>query len=85
MIDEIFVLYENSGKYFKTYNQAYFNSKKPFAKKVINYIHTPTFTPHRRVSELEQYHRNYLENHFDCTYLNLSSKILSKQLSFLGE
>ena len=28
LVDEIFLLYENSGKYFKSYDDAYYNSKK---------------------------------------------------------
>lgn len=80
MIDEIFVIYENSGKCFSSYNSAYFNSKNPGCDRQVYYIFTPTMQRFKRVSELENACRQYLLNSYDCDYIDIISKIRTKQL-----
>lgn len=85
MIDEIFVLYENSGEIFPTYNKAYFNSKKPFKKKQVYYIFTPTMTRYKRVGELENAYRRYFLNRIGCEYFDIKNKFGVSQLKLIGE
>lgn len=83
-VDEIYVLYKNSDKFFKTYSQAYFNSKQPFAKKQIFYVFTPTMQECLKVSELESIAKNYFLQTADCDFFDIVNKFSSKQLK-LGE
>lgn len=80
MIDEIFVLYENSGKYFNSYNNAYFNSKNAGCDRQVYYVFTPTMQKFKRVYELENACREYLRNCYDCDYLDIITKVRTKQL-----
>lgn len=70
-VDEIFILYENSEKYFKSYDEAYFNSKKPFQQKSVYYVFTPTMQKYKRVCELEKCCRDYFNKVADCDYLDI--------------
>lgn len=84
-IDEIFLLFENSGKYFKSYDDAFYNSKKPFQEKRVYYVFTPTMQKFKRVGEIERCARNYFRNTVDCDFYNIFTGEGSKQLSFIGE
>ena len=84
-IDDIFLLYENSDKYFKTYDEAYYNSKKPFQKKLVYYVFTPTMQKFKRVNELENCARKYFNKTVDCDFYDIFTKQGSKQLKFIGD
>lgn len=84
-IDEIFILYENSEKYFGTYEKAYFNSLKPFQKKGVKYIFTPTMQSCKNVSELENVARKYFNKAYDLDYLDIITGQGTKQLKLIGE
>lgn len=84
-VDEIFVLYENSDKYFRTYEQAYFNSKKPFQCKTVYYVFTPTMLKYKRVCEFEKACRDYFNRTADCDYLDIITGQSFKQLKLFKE
>lgn len=84
-IDNIFLLYENSEKYFTSYDAAYFNSKKPFQQKTVYYVFTPTMQRFKRVCELENASRKYFQKTVDCDFYNIFTKTGSKQLKLIGE
>lgn len=84
-LDEIYVLYENSGKYFKSYDEAYYNSKKPFMLKGVNYVFTPTMQKFKRVCELENACRSYFNRIADCDYLNVITGQSNKQIKLFME
>lgn len=84
-VDRIFILYENSGKYFKSYEEAYFNTKKPFAQKTVNYVFTPTMCKYRRVSELESASKEYFNRVSGCDFYDIVHRVGTKQLNLLGE
>ena len=84
-VDEIFLLYENSGKYFKSYDDAYYNTKKPCQEKTVYYVFTPTMVKFKRVGELERHARNYFNKTTDCDFYNIFTKQGSKQLKIIGE
>lgn len=84
-LDEIFLLYENSGKYFKSYEDAYFNSKKPFQEKRVYYVFTPTMQRFKRVGEIERASQNYFRKNADCDFYNIFTGEGSKQLKLIGE
>ena len=79
-VDEIFVLYKNSEKYFSTYEQAYFNSRRPGMSKHIFYVFTPTMQQCKRVCELEKLCRDYFNKTADCDYLDIITGVSIKQL-----
>ena len=83
-VDEIFLMYENSEKYFKSYEEAYFNSKKPFQQKQVYYVFTPTMQKFKRVCELEKAVRDYFKNTVDCDYFDIFRHVGSKQLKLEG-
>lgn len=70
-VDDIFILYENSEKHFKSYDEAYYNSKKPFQQKIVYYVFTPTMQKFKRVCELEKCCRDYFRKTADCDYLDI--------------
>lgn len=82
-IDNIFLLYKNSDKFFPTYEQAYFNSKKVGSDKKVYYVFTPTMQEFTRVSEIENCCRKYFNANFDCDYLDIIHNTSFKQLSIL--
>lgn len=84
-LDSIFVLYENSGKYFKSYEEAYFNSKKPCMQKQVFYVFTPTMQKFKRVCEIENASIKYFNRVADCDFFNIFTKEGSKQLKLIGE
>lgn len=84
-IDEIFLLFENSGKYFKSYDEAFNNSRKPFQEKQVFYVFTPTMQRFKRVGEIERACRNYFNKAVDCDFYNIFTGEGSKQLKFIGE
>ena len=84
-VDEIFVLYKNGEKYFKSYEEAYFNSKKPFMPKGVFYVFTPTMQEYKRVCELENAVRKYFNRVADCDFYDIISKQSFKQLRLIGE
>lgn len=84
-VDEIFVLYENSEKYFKSYIDAFHNSQKPMQEKQIYYVFTPTMQKSKRVSEFERIARNYFNKTVDCDFYDIFRKKGSKQLNLIGE
>lgn len=85
MIDNICVLFFNSNKYFNSYNEAYFNSKKPGCDKTIYYVFTPTMQRYKRVCELENAYRKYFQKHFSCTYFDFKNKEMVNQLNLFKE
>lgn len=84
-IDNIFLLFENTGKYFPTYEQAYFNSKKPMMDKTVKYVFTPTMCSFKRVGEIERHAREYFNRVADCDFYDIFRKEGSKQLKIIGE
>lgn len=79
-IDEVFILFKNSGKYFSTYEEAFKNGKyKPGQEKQVYYVFTPTMQEVKRVSELENVARKYFNKTFDCDYFDIFRKQLVKQ------
>lgn len=86
MIDEIFVLFENSGKYFPDYNSAYFYGRNlPVSNRTVKYVFTPTMVSYKTVKELENAYRQYMNHTTGCDYFNLFTKEGSKQLKLIGE
>lgn len=84
-IDNIFLLYENSGKHFNSYEQAYFNSKKIGSDKQVYYVFTPTMQKFKRVCEIENACKKYFNNVADCDYLNIITGDSVKQLKLIKE
>lgn len=84
-VDEIFVLYKNSGKYFKSYEEAYFNSRKPCMNKQVYYVFTPTMLEYKRVGELENASRKYFNKVADCDFYDIVHRQSFKQLRLIGE
>lgn len=81
-LDDIYVCFENNGKFFRNYNLAYYNSKHSTCKRV-NYVFTPTMQICKNVGELERVSRLYFSN-FDCDYIDLVNKQYIKQTSLLN-
>lgn len=84
-VDNIFLLYCNSDKYFPSYEAAYFNSKKPLQSKQVFYVFTPTMQRFKRVCELENAARKYFNKVCDCDYFDIFTKKGIKQLNLIGE
>lgn len=84
-VDNIFILYENSSKIFKSYSEAYFNSKQPFQDKRVFYVFTPTMQRFQRVCEIEKACRDYFINVADCDYFDIITGVYSKQLKLIEE
>lgn len=85
LVDEIFLLYENSEKYFKSYYDAYCNSKKPMQQKQIYYVFTPTMQKFKRVCEIEKCCRDYFKNTTDCDFFDIFRGTGSSQLKLFKE
>lgn len=85
MIDDILVIYENSGKYFGSYNTAYMNSRRSGADKKVYYVFTPTMQRCRRVCELQNIYNRYFKKHFSCTYFDFSNKTMVEQLNIFKD
>lgn len=85
MIDNIFVIYKNSDKFFPTYDDAWKNSRKPFQQKQVYYVFTPTMQECKRVSELENLYRKYFNKTVDCDFYDIINKKGTKQLKLIGE
>lgn len=77
-LDDIYITYENNGKYFKDYKSAYYNSKHCSCKRV-NYVFTPTETLCKNVGELLTTARKYFAN-FDCDYVDIVNKKCIEQI-----
>lgn len=84
-VDNLFLLYENSGKFFNSYNDAYYNSLKPMMLKQIYYVFTPTMQKFKRVCEIEKCCRDYFKNHTDCDYFDIFRNVGTKQLNIFEE
>lgn len=84
-VDEIFILYENSDKYFKSYDDAYYNSKKPLQQKTVYYVFTPTMQRCKRVCELEKLCRDYFNKAYDCDYLDIITGQAITQMKLFKE
>lgn len=84
-VDDIFVVYMNSNKAFKSYDEAYFNSKKPCMDKTVYYVFTPTMQRFKRVCELEKACRDYFQKVADCDYLDIITGQAYTQLKLIKE
>lgn len=84
-VDNIFILYENSEKLFNSYDEAYFNSKKPFQLKSVYYVFTPTMQKFKRVCELEKACRDYFRKTADCDYLDIITGQCITQMKLFKE
>lgn len=85
MIDDIFVLFENSGKYFSSYKYAYLNSLNAGSNKQVYYVFTPTMQRCKRVCELENLYRKYFRENYDCSYFDMKTKTMVNQLNIFKE
>lgn len=79
-IDSIYILYENSGKYFNTYTEAYYNGKNKGYEKNVYYVFTPTMHRFSNTRELYDHSVVFFRNKYDADYLDLISRTLHKQL-----
>ena len=84
MLDNIYVLFENAGKYFNSYEEAWKNHYISHVKHV-NYVFTPTMQHCRKVSELEHIARVYFNKSFGLDYINVLNSFGYKQLNIIGE
>ena len=84
MLDEIYVLYENAGKYFNSYEVAWKNHYNSHIKKV-RYCFTPTMQLCKNVSELEHIARTYFNKSFGLDYIDVLKNSGYKQLKIIGE
>lgn len=84
MLDDIYVLYENAGKFFPTYNDAWKNTYTSHSKTV-RYCFTPTMQLCKRVSELENVARKYFNRSYGLDYMNVFTGEGHKQLKIIGE
>lgn len=84
-VDRIFILYENSGKYFKSYAEAYFNTRKPRAQKTVYYVFTPTMCKYKTVSDLENASKDYFNRIVGCDFYDIFHRVGTKQLNFLED
>lgn len=81
-LDDIYVLFENNGEYFNSYDKAYYNSKLSSCKKV-NYVFTPTMQKCPRVNELYRVARNFFKEQFGCDYYDIRQHQCFTQLSLM--
>ena len=84
MLDNIYLLFENNGKYFGSYDEAWKNHYKSNVKKV-RYCFTPTMQLFNRVNELEKHARDYFNKSVGLDYINVISGEGYKQIKFIGE
>ena len=84
MLDDIYILFENDGKYFPTYESAWKNHYNSRVKKV-RYCFTPTMQLCNRVSELENLARKYFNGSCGLDYIDVISGSGYKQLNLIGE
>lgn len=79
MIDDIFVVYENAGKIFPSYREAWNNHYKS-CRKQVNYVFTPTGKICKNVGELHRTADKYFKS-IDCTYIDVLNKNTINQLN----
>ena len=84
-VDDIFLLYENSEKYFRTYDEAYYNSKKIGQNRQVYYVFTPTMQRFKRVCEIEKCCRDYFKNTTDCDFYDIFRGQGTSQLKLFEE
>lgn len=84
MLDDIYVLYENGGKYFKSYEEAWKNHYVSHIKKV-HYCFTPTMQLCKRVCELEKVARSYFNQSFGLDYIDVMTGSGYSQLKIIEE
>lgn len=84
MIDLDYVSFENNGKLFPTYKDAYFNGQLHGEKRVYYYF-TLTGQKFKRVCELENAFRRYCQKTTGCDYFDFKNNFGSKQLSLIGD
>lgn len=84
-VDKIFVLYKNTNKLFATYEEAFFNGKKPFHDKTVYYVFTPTMKSYKRVGELERACKEYFNKNMQCDYYDCIGKLSYRQMNLIGE
>lgn len=82
-IDNIYMLYKNSNKYFNTYSEAYFNGKKTGFEKTVYYVFTPTMKEFKYVRDLYKHAKEYFNSVCDSDYLDLFSRTMYKQLKLI--
>lgn len=76
-LDDIYVCYENAGKYFPDYCSAWNNHYKSMVKKV-NYVFTPTQVLCKNVSQLYRCADKYFKR-FGFDYIDICNKSFVKQ------
>lgn len=79
MIDDVFVSFENNGKRFNSYREAYFNGLHHGGSKKVYYVFTPTDKLCSKVGDLHAEYKKY----FGCDYYDYKNKCMYEQLSFL--
>ena len=84
MLDDIYVLYENNGDYFGSYEEAWKNHYKSHVKKV-RYCFTPTMQLCKNVSELEHVAKIYFNKNYGLDYIDVLKRSGFKQLKFIGD
>lgn len=84
MLDNIYILFENGGKFFNSYEDAWRNHYSSRIKKV-RYIFTPTMQYCKNVSELEHISKVYFNSAFGLDYIDVLKNSGYKQLKFIGE
>lgn len=84
MLDNIYVLYENNGKYFPSYESAWKNHYNSGIKRV-NYIFTPTMQVCKNVGELEHIAKVYFNKSFGLDYIDVLNASGYKQLKIIGD
>lgn len=77
MLDQIYVMYENAGKWFPTYDLAWKNHYKSMIKRV-NYVFTPTGVICKNVGQLHKCAENYF-NLNNCSYIDVVNKAIISQ------
>lgn len=83
-VDKIFLVYENNGKIFNSYAEAY-NYSRRFTNKCIYYVFTPTMQRFKRVCEVEKACRDYFKGVTGFEYYNIFTNEGCQQLSLLKE
>lgn len=78
----IVTIYKNSGKYFPTYKQAFFNGKITGQKKVY-YVFTPTMQESLKVGEHDTIYKNYFTKLYKSNIFDFENNISANQLSLI--
>lgn len=84
MIDLDYVSFENNGKLFPTYAQAYYNGRNCGNCRVYYYF-TLTGQKFKRVCELENAFRKYCQLRTGFDYFDFKNNLGVKQLNLIGE